>query len=65
MMNTANNEQRYFDALKIIATSDTPERLRKHSEADYGLLFEEAMEMEIENIQAVAKAAIKGKRRPA
>jgi len=59
-----SNEQNYYDALKRITLYDTAERLRRTSEKHWGLPFEEAIEYSYENIQAEAKAAIKGKRRP-
>lgn len=58
-------EQRYFDALRDIATYLTPEELRRSSKAEYGLDYEEALEMAYENVIATAKAAIRGRKRPA
>ena len=59
-----SNESRYFDALKRITKYQSPEHLRKHSERDWGLNFEEALEMAYENVVGDARRAIKGKRRP-
>ena len=59
-----SNEQRYYDALKRITQYDNPDKLRKNSEKDYGLEFEEAIEYSYENIQQEAKNAIFKKRRP-
>ena len=59
-----SNEQLYYDALKRITLYQTPERLRRASEKDWGLGFEEAIEYSYENIKQEAKDAIKGKRRP-
>lgn len=54
-----------YDALKIIASDyQTPSQLRRDSGNQYGLDFEEAIEMSYENIQGTAKAAIKGMKRP-
>lgn len=59
------NEQIYFDALKRIARGyQTPDQLRRYAERDYGVSYEEALEMAYENLQHEAKCAIKGKRRP-
>lgn len=55
---------RLYDALKRITQYDTPGRLRRSSEKDWGVDFEEAIEMAYENIQEEAKRAIKGVRRP-
>lgn len=58
------NEQRYFDALKAITRKyQTPDQLRR-SASKIGLTPEEHIEMAYENIQALAAAAIRGKRRP-
>ncbi len=60
----ANNEQRYFDALKRITQYQSPERLRKHSERDWGLGFEEALQSAYENVIEDAKHAVRGRKRP-
>ncbi|MCL4715519.1 MAG: hypothetical protein KJZ75_11460 [Hyphomonadaceae bacterium] len=57
-----------YDALRAIAKEyDTPDRIRRISEKEYGLSYEEALEMAYENIQALAARAIYGVRikRPA
>lgn len=59
-----NREQEYFDALKRIASFQTPEQLRRTSEKQYGLNYEEALEMAYENMLHAAKDAVKGRRRP-
>lgn len=38
----------------------TPAKLKKDSEKDWGLDYEEALEMSYENIQSAAKYAVKG-----
>lgn len=38
----------------------TPSQIRKDSKKDYGLDFEEAIEMAYENIQILAKQSIRG-----
>ena len=59
-----SNEQRYYDALKRIAQDyQTADQLRRHA-GQYGLGFEEEIEMAYENMQHEAKNAIKGRRRP-
>ncbi|NID06607.1 hypothetical protein HBF26_17055 [Luteibacter jiangsuensis] len=60
-----SNEAAYFDALKRIASYQSPERLRRGAEKQYGLTPEEAIEMAYENVIEEAKRAVKGKRRPA
>ena len=59
-----SNEQRYFDALKRISQYESPERLRRNAEKDYGLEGDEAIEMAYENVIHEAKTAVKGRRRP-
>lgn len=48
------------DALIEITKYQTPDKLRKDSEKDWGVDFEEAIEMAYENIQGTAKYAVKG-----
>jgi hypothetical protein len=58
-----SNEQRYFDVLTRIAKNhQTAKQLLRNDQ--YGLEPMEALEMAYENMQAEAKAAIKGRRRP-
>ena len=59
-----NHAQLYFDALKRIGAYSSPQYLRDHSEEEYGLLFDEALEMAYDNVIEEARAAVKGKRRP-
>lgn len=47
-------------ALIDISQSDSVERLRKNSRSDWGLNYEEALEMAYENIQQHAKDYAKG-----
>jgi hypothetical protein len=59
-----NNEQRYFDALaKIARQYETSAQIRK-SAGKYGCSHLEELEMSYENMQEVAKMAIRGRRRP-
>lgn len=59
-----SNEQRYYDALKSIAKKyQTADQIRKHA-GQYGCSHVEELEMIYENVQAVAREAIRGKRRP-
>lgn len=54
---------RMRDALKAIATKyATPDRLRDQAMKEYGLDFEEVIEMAYQNIQAEAAHAVKGVR---
>ena len=54
---------RMHNALKLIAKGyKTPDQLRRSSEKEYGLDYEEALGYSYENIQETAKQAIKGVR---
>lgn len=64
MSKKASNELRYFDALKRITQYDSPERLRRTAEKQYGLDPAEVIEMAYDNIQGEARAALQGRRRP-
>ena len=59
-------QQRMYDALRRIPKGYlTPGQLRRRLlKRDYGLEYEEALELTYENLQAEAAAAIKGLRRP-
>lgn len=59
-----NNGERYYDALKRIASYMTPDKLRKCAEGEYGLPFHEALEYAYENILDEARRATYGRRRP-
>lgn len=61
---TSNKEQKLYDALKRITMYDSPEKLTRRAERDYGLEPNEAIEMAYENVLAEAKQALKGMRRP-
>jgi hypothetical protein len=57
--------ERMYKALKTIAKDyQTPEQLRRNCEKQYGLGYEETLEMSYENIQQLAKDATKGIRLP-
>ena len=57
---------RLYDALRRIASYDSPEKLRRNSWRAYGLDDpSEAIEFAYANVLAEAKAAIRGMRRPA
>lgn len=56
-------EKHLYDALKRITKYDSPAKLRRQAERDYGLSGEEAMEYAYENIRSDAKEAIRGLRR--
>lgn len=53
-----------WEALRKIASYDSPERLKRNALRQYGLEPEEVMEMAYENVLTEAKNAIHGKRRP-
>lgn len=57
-------EAALYTALKRITLYDSPERLRRASEKNWGVPFEEAIEMAYDNVQGEAKIAIKGVRFP-
>jgi len=59
-----DRERRLFDALKRIASYQTPDQLRRGSRKQYGLEAEEAIEYAYENVLEEAKRATKGLRRP-
>lgn len=61
---STSNEARYYEALHTIKYSDRLAWLRKNSEKEYGLTYEEALEMAYQNLQTVAANAIKGRRPP-
>lgn len=47
-------------ALKEIASYQSPDKLRRESQKDWGLDYEEALEMAYENVISTAKYASKG-----
>jgi len=55
---------RLYTALKTITQYETPDRLQRTSEKEWGLPWEEALSCSYENIQQTAKDAIKGIRLP-
>ena len=54
------NYNKMRNALIEITEYQTPDKLRKYFEKDWGLDFHEAIEMAYENIQETAKVAVKG-----
>ena len=55
------NYNKMLSILKRIGKDyQTPDQLRKNSEKDFGLEYEEALEMAYENIQEESKFCIKG-----
>ena len=56
--------QKTYQALKRISQYESPEKLRRDAERDYGLEYEEVLEMAYENVLHEAKSAIKGMRLP-
>ena len=59
-----SNELAYFNALKRIAAYQSPSKLHRSADKQYGLSGSEAIEMAYENVIEEAKRAIKGKRAP-
>lgn len=59
-----SKEQRYYDALYVIAKRyQTSDKLRKQA-GQYGCDHVEELEMAYENMQQIAKDAIKRQKRP-
>lgn len=50
--------------LKEISKYQSPEKLRRQSEKQYGLSYEEALEMAYENVIEAAKRAVAGIKKP-
>lgn len=60
-----NNEQRYYDALQRIAKDYmTPAQIARDANSGFGIDELEYLQYAYENIQALARLAIKGRRRP-
>jgi len=57
------NYNRMRETLIKITKYQTPDKMRKDSNKDWGLSFEEAIEMAYENIQDEAKFGVKGVRK--
>ncbi|HMI01834.1 MAG TPA: hypothetical protein VK541_05085 [Pedobacter sp.] len=55
-----NMQKMHFILKRIAKDYQTPDQLRKSSEKEYGLDYEEALEYAYENIQGDARDAIKG-----
>lgn len=55
---------RMHEALKRITCYQSPSHMRKHSIKEWGLPFEEVLEIAYENVQEEAKQAVKGIRVP-
>lgn len=52
---------RMVEALRLIARGYmTPDQLRENCEKEYGLEYEEALEMSYENLQLIAEQSVKG-----
>ena len=62
-MSRVDYEERFEMALRRILRYQTPEQLRRHCEKQYGLEFEEAIQMAYENIQGEAQSALRGYRK--
>ncbi len=48
------------ESLRMIADFRTTDELRKTAESDYGLSYEEALEMAYENVLSNAQCAVRG-----
>ncbi len=65
MKPSIKREQKLYDALKFIATKfGSVSYIRRNAESGFGLSEDEALEYSYENMQDVARIAIKGMRRP-
>ncbi len=52
--------EQMYAALKRITSYQTPQQLRRNADKEYGLDYEEALEMAYENVLAEAKAGLRG-----
>ncbi len=59
-----SNEQRYYEALRRIVHYQSIASLRRGSEKEYSLSFEETLEYAYENVIQEAHTALRGRRRP-
>ena len=57
-------EIKLYVALKRIASYQSPDRMRQSSQKDWGVDYEECLEMAYENLQQEARIATKGLRLP-
>lgn len=65
MKSGLTNEWIYFQALQKIARQYmTTEQLQRKAQKEWGVSYHEALEMSYDNIQAEAREAIRGKRKP-
>lgn len=64
MTKQSERERFYRQALQEIASYDSAEWLRRNCEKNYGLSYEEALEMAYDNIREEAKFAIRQMRAP-
>lgn len=55
-------ERRLYNALRRIKAYDSPERLRRHCDKDFGLTFDEAIEFAYDNVREEARQALMGVR---
>ena len=58
------NELRYWEALKRITNYQSITHLRLHSERDWGLPYQEALEMAYENVLEEARQAVGRRKMP-
>lgn len=63
MRERPNYEDRFYLALKQITAYMTPEQLGRHCEHRYGLSYQEALEMTLENVLGEARSVLRGYRR--
>ena len=54
------NYNKMARALRNITNFQSPEKMRKNSENDWGLEYEECLKMAYDNIQVMAKENVKG-----
>lgn len=64
VMNIHDKAQRLYDALRQITDYSSPKQLHRDAQKRLGLDPNEAIEMAYENVLEIAKAAIKGMKRP-
>lgn len=59
-----SHELEYYDTLRRITRYQTVDQLRRNSEKQFGLSYEEALEFAYENVIQEVWSVLRGKRRP-
>ncbi len=61
---TERDYAQMFNALRRIIRYQSPAYMRRHSQGDWGLSYQESLEYAYENIQQEARGGLKSVRRP-